>query len=370
MIHTIGNLPNRHNLFTLKNYAIYILDDYSVHFLPEIRQALLKKGYVLVGIGGGITGDVQINETDMHAPLKSKYRELEAELMIEQLQSNPNKIPQPSKDDMMRMLDVAWKSVLGRVDVDDRFKALWVTNNFDGSEDFLVSQKIMDLVGTEMIEYRKRLMEKESPKTLKQLISKIRPPKGVRRKGEGNKPWDEGIEMSDCEGDVMEDEAEGNDVEEEVENEEEENSHNAQMSNVSQPEGSSVPDSTQKVDQLSEQFPEFRKDIEFLHEISKLIETHGPNTTKRFTSHIVQLETTYRIARLSLRKRMRAEVDASKSRNTNVEVVEENHDSSNVSAEIMGSNENGDEKNDEIPITFVSDMVTTLIVFDSTFSLV
>ena len=130
-------------------------------------------------------------------------------------------------------------------------------------------------------------MEKESPKTLKQLMSKITPPKGVRRKGEGNKPWDEGIEMFDCEGDVMEDKEEGNDVEEEVENEEEENSHNAQMSNVSQPVGSAVPDSTQMVNQLSEQFPELLKDIEFLHELCKLIETHGPNTTKCFTSHIV-----------------------------------------------------------------------------------
>ena len=122
------------------------------------------------------------------------------------VQSNPNKIPQPSKDDMMRILDIAWKSVLGRVDVEDRFKALWATNNFDRSEDFLVSQKIMDLVGTELIEYRKRLMENESPNTLKQLLSKITPPKGVRRKGEGNKQWGEGIEMFDCEGDVMEDE--------------------------------------------------------------------------------------------------------------------------------------------------------------------
>ena len=67
---------------------------------------------------------------------------------------------------------------------------------------------------------------------------------------------------------------------------------------------------------------------------------------------------------------MRAEVDASKSKNTNVEVVEENQDSSNVNAEMMESNENGDEENDEIPKTFVSDMVTTVIVFDSTFSLV
>ena len=77
------------------------MDDYSVHLLPEIRQALLKKGYVLVGIGGGggggITGDVQINDTDMHAPLKSKYRELEAEIMIEQFNQTQIKFHNQAK---------------------------------------------------------------------------------------------------------------------------------------------------------------------------------------------------------------------------------------------------------------------------------
>ena len=58
-----------------------------------------------------------------------------------------------------------------------------MTNNFDGSEDFLVSQKIMDLVGTELIEYRKRLMEKESPKTVRQLMSKITPTERSTEKG-------------------------------------------------------------------------------------------------------------------------------------------------------------------------------------------
>ena len=96
ILRTIGNLPNRHNLWTMKNYAIYVLHYYSVHLLPEIKQDLLKKGYVLVGIGEGITSDVRINVTDLHALLKYKYRELEAELTIEQLRSNPNKIPNPS----------------------------------------------------------------------------------------------------------------------------------------------------------------------------------------------------------------------------------------------------------------------------------
>ena len=33
----------------------------SVHLLPEVKEALLKCGYVYVGIGGGITGDIQVN---------------------------------------------------------------------------------------------------------------------------------------------------------------------------------------------------------------------------------------------------------------------------------------------------------------------
>ena len=41
ILYTIYNLPNRYNIFTTKNYAIYVLDDYSVHIMPEIREALL-----------------------------------------------------------------------------------------------------------------------------------------------------------------------------------------------------------------------------------------------------------------------------------------------------------------------------------------
>ena len=40
---------------------------------------------------GGITGDFQENDTDLHHDLKSSYRQ-ESLLMIEKLRSNPNKI--------------------------------------------------------------------------------------------------------------------------------------------------------------------------------------------------------------------------------------------------------------------------------------
>ena len=82
-------------MFTENRYAIYVLDDYSVHLIPEVRQALLKKGYVLVVIGGGITGDIQINDTSCNHNLKKHYRKFEMNLMLKQLNNDLNKIPSP-----------------------------------------------------------------------------------------------------------------------------------------------------------------------------------------------------------------------------------------------------------------------------------
>ena len=77
MLRTVSNLPNRYNIFTPKNYANYVLVDYSLHLMLEIKEALLKRGHIPVITGGGVTGDTQINDTDLHCPLKAKCRELE-----------------------------------------------------------------------------------------------------------------------------------------------------------------------------------------------------------------------------------------------------------------------------------------------------
>ena len=203
MLATISNLPNRYNPFTIKNFGIYVLDDYSVHLMPEVKSALLKRAYILVGIGGGVTGDIQINDTDIHSPLKKKYRELEQKLMITQLRSGPNKIPKPNHNDMMRMLVESNNSI--DVDIPARYKALWVTNKLNGSEDHLVSERIITLVGQKLMLFRENLMKEPSPTNLKDMLKLITPPKGVKRaKGKNDVvPPDEGDELYDCDGDEI-----------------------------------------------------------------------------------------------------------------------------------------------------------------------
>ena len=93
MLKTISNLPNKLNIFTPKNYAVYVLDDYSVHLMPEVKEAFLKRGYVPIIIGGGVTGGIQIKDTDIHRPLKEKYRAFEQQLMIYQLNADPKRVP-------------------------------------------------------------------------------------------------------------------------------------------------------------------------------------------------------------------------------------------------------------------------------------
>ena len=68
-----------------KGFSIYVLDDYAVHLMAEIRQALFKKGYVFVIIGGEITSYISINNTNCHHRLNSQYGDLEMK-MLEQFE--------------------------------------------------------------------------------------------------------------------------------------------------------------------------------------------------------------------------------------------------------------------------------------------
>ena len=149
----IGKLPNRFNVFTEQSFALYVLDHYSVHLMPEDRQVQFKKGYVLVIVCGGITGDIQINDTSCHRDLKKHYRDLEMKLMLEQLEKDLIKIPSPSRNEMMCMLLQAWETL--EIDTKTEFKSLFMINALDESEDYLVSDKLFALIGDEMVDFRK-----------------------------------------------------------------------------------------------------------------------------------------------------------------------------------------------------------------------
>ena len=62
-------------------------------------------------IGGGSTGNVQCNVTYVHYFLKQKYGMLQAELTIEILRKDPNKILPPSLDEIMKLKSENSKSL-------------------------------------------------------------------------------------------------------------------------------------------------------------------------------------------------------------------------------------------------------------------
>ena len=115
-------------------------------------------------------------------------------LMLDQLQKDATKIPLPSRNEMMQMLLQLWEQL--EIDVERDFKSLFVTNALDGSEDYLVSGKLYSLVGDEMVKFRNELMSSNPAKTLKEVIHKLIPPKGIKRKGniEGSEllDWNDG----------------------------------------------------------------------------------------------------------------------------------------------------------------------------------
>ena len=94
---------------------------------------------------------------------------------------------------MMSILLQAWKTL--EFDTKREFKSLFVTNALDGSEDYLVSNKLFALTGDEMIGFWKELMSQNFVKTLIEVIRNLLPPKGIRRNANV-----EGSELLDCEG--------------------------------------------------------------------------------------------------------------------------------------------------------------------------
>ena len=117
--------------------------------MPEIREALFKKGYILVIVGGGITGDIQINDTHCQRRLKGQYRDLEMKLVLEQLEKNLTKIPSPSRNEMMSILLASWEKL--HIDSEKEFKSLFVSNASDDLEEYLVSDELYVRIGREML---------------------------------------------------------------------------------------------------------------------------------------------------------------------------------------------------------------------------
>ena len=151
----------------------------------------------MVIMGGGITGDVQINDTHLHKRAKGVYRSLEKQDVLRQLEVDPTKIPAPTRSKMMSMFHKAQSEV--GLDVSLSLKENFLFNALDGSEDVLVRDKLIELVGEEIIRFREEEMAKQPARLMKDMLATIENPEGVRFRNHDDAPDDEGAELLDGE---------------------------------------------------------------------------------------------------------------------------------------------------------------------------
>ena len=71
--------------------------------------------------------------------------------MMEKLRADKKKVPTPTREEMINMTVKAAKKI--DVNFAEVFKQLLFTNKLHGSEDYLVSDRLFDLIGSDMVEF-------------------------------------------------------------------------------------------------------------------------------------------------------------------------------------------------------------------------
>ena len=71
-------------------WRILLLDKFEAHLAPAVQAAAAAKKYVLIIIPGGLTGDVQVCDTDLNHRFKDAYKLLEEAWLQKQLLAKKN----------------------------------------------------------------------------------------------------------------------------------------------------------------------------------------------------------------------------------------------------------------------------------------
>ena len=87
-----------------RRWRILTADDYKGHKDPRIFELCWERGYLLILIGGGITGAVQTCDTHLHLPMSMKYQHAEMAFLAEMMDLNPAGLPLMSRCDCTREL--------------------------------------------------------------------------------------------------------------------------------------------------------------------------------------------------------------------------------------------------------------------------
>ena len=129
-----------------RRWIIITADDYRGHQSVEIFDLCWSRGYLLLLMGGGVTGAVQIPDTHLHLPLSTQYQHAEMELLAGLMDLNPVGLPLMSREDCVRELCAIYSNPALHTKVANRgTRDNMYTLALDGSEKHLANPQLLKL---------------------------------------------------------------------------------------------------------------------------------------------------------------------------------------------------------------------------------
>lgn len=121
-------------------WRILLLDAFAPHMTERVRRVAWARRVVICLHGGGTTSVGQVNDTDLHHPLRTEYTALETEDALRQATLG-TPCPIIRKEDCIAWMCLVWCRTRLHAQAAAGFKKVGVTNALDGSEDGRVSRE-------------------------------------------------------------------------------------------------------------------------------------------------------------------------------------------------------------------------------------
>ena len=208
-----------------RRWCIIMADFYGPHADDAVFDFCWTRMYVLLLIGGGITGILQVPDTHLHCPLSRKYQDLEMQDLVEQQRRNPQGCPSRDREACCRDLIAAWRDQRMHLLAQRGWWDNLLANDLKGAEDHLgrgVAKQLWDEMSMGTLREQALFDVEEEHKagrlTWDEIKRVIEPfPKrgqldtyieGMDDEGDaeeierGAPAWDDGEELSDSEGEI------------------------------------------------------------------------------------------------------------------------------------------------------------------------
>ncbi|MCP3919840.1 MAG: hypothetical protein GY711_30270, partial [bacterium] len=119
-------------------WRILLCDAFAPQGLESLKRLAWQRGFVLVQIGGGCTGTIQVNDTDLHQKLRHDYQQEEMRTAVEQMREDPTRVPSMRPADCIGVLADVWRDTALHERAAEGFSRVGLAIPLDGTGDWQI----------------------------------------------------------------------------------------------------------------------------------------------------------------------------------------------------------------------------------------